>query len=172
MKVVIAVACVGAWIDPDFGHHSGQPEFCPISNRNHCPICPGIGVRFELDSVSEMNRNRCPNCPGVRSNPARPNNASPRPLVVSLYLLGWVLTAPMGLPEFVFPWSVQRTFRDRIPPRAPCPRLLPPRPCAKARSPVGRCTWPGMESATDLQDRNTSPWTALGRRMHPLQSLA
>src|SRR5438876_2004964 len=43
-----------------------NPQCCPISNRNHCPICPGIGVRFGLDSVSEMNWNRCPNWPGVR----------------------------------------------------------------------------------------------------------
>ena len=50
------------------GQRSGLPENCPISNRNHCPICPGIGVRFGLDSVSEMNWNRCPNCPGVRMN--------------------------------------------------------------------------------------------------------
>ena len=43
------------------------PEYCPISNRNHCPICPGFGVRFGLESVSELNWNRCPNWPGVRT---------------------------------------------------------------------------------------------------------
>src|SRR6266516_2646254 len=55
-----------------------NPQCCPISNRNHCPICPGIGVRFGLDSVSEMNWNRCPNWPGVRINHLKQRSPSTR----------------------------------------------------------------------------------------------
>src|SRR5439155_10353822 len=50
-----------------FGHPSGLPEKCPISNRNHCPIWIGMPVRNQSDSLSELIWNRCPIWPGIRT---------------------------------------------------------------------------------------------------------
>ena len=30
---------------------------CPVSNRNHCPVCAGITVQFAPESVSSLDRN-------------------------------------------------------------------------------------------------------------------
>lgn len=38
---------------------------CPVSNRNHCPVCSGISVQFRPEWLSSLPRNRCPVSAGI-----------------------------------------------------------------------------------------------------------
>lgn len=54
---------------------TGQPQKCPISRRNRCPLWIVPGVRNESESLSDFDWNRCPITVGIRTLPSQTKTA-------------------------------------------------------------------------------------------------